>query len=103
MIIMLVFAAMDKEGNDQNSNEMLTRSLRTRLPASASICRTSPLWAAIAAGTSMSIIAGDPISLGLLAEGDRVNAGVTARLVPSALSLWLLPPPSPPAFMPRLV
>ena len=32
----------------------------------------------IAAGTSMSIIAGDPISLGLLAEGDRVNAGVTA-------------------------
>ena len=32
----------------------------------------------IAAGTSMSIMAGDPISLGLLAEGDRVNAGLTA-------------------------
>ena len=46
MIIMLVFAAMDKEGNDQNSNEMLTQILPTRSHASASICRFWPSWAA---------------------------------------------------------
>ena len=75
MIIMLVFA----EGNDQNSNEMLTQIFADKV---ARIRKYMPYLAImgglIAAGTSMSIIAGDPISLGLLAEGDRVNAGVTA-------------------------
>lgn len=79
MIIMLVFAAMDKEGNNQNSNEMLTQIFADKV---ARIRKYMPYLAImgglIAAGTSMSIIAGDPISLGLLAEGDRVNAGVTA-------------------------
>ena len=79
MIIMLVFAAMDKEGNDQNSNEMLTQIFADKV---ARIRKYMPYLAImgglIAAGTSMSIIAGDPISLGLLAEGDRVNAGVYA-------------------------
>lgn len=98
MIIMLVFAAMDKEGNDQNSNEMLTQIFADKV---ARIRKYMPVLALmgglIAAGTSMSIMAGDPISLGLLAEGDRVNAGLTALAVPSALSRWLPPPPSPPA------
>ena len=79
MIIMLVFAAMDKEGNDQNSNEMLTQIFADKV---ARIRKYMPILALmgglIAAGTSMSIMAGDPISLGLLAEGDRVNAGLTA-------------------------
>lgn len=79
MIIMLVFAAMDKEGNDQNSNEMLTQIFTDKV---ARIRKYMPVLALmgglIAAGTSMSIMAGDPISLGLLAEGDRVNAGLTA-------------------------
>ena len=79
MIIMLVFAAMDKEGNDQNSNEMLTQIFADKV---ARIRKYMPVLALmgglIAAGTSMSIMAGDPISLGLLAEGDRVNAGLTA-------------------------
>lgn len=79
MIIMLVFAAMDKEGNDQNSNEMLTQIFADKV---ARIRKYMPYLAImgclIAAGTSMGIMAGDPISLGLLAEGDRVNAGLTA-------------------------
>ena len=86
MIIMLVFAAMDKEGNDQNSNEMLTQIFADKV---ARIRKYMPVLALmgglIAAGTSMSIMAGDPISLGLLAEGDRVNAGLTA--LARALSL----------------
>ena len=69
MIIMLVFAAMDKEGNDQNSNEMLTQIFADKV---ARIRKYMPVLALmgglIAAGTS----------LGLLAEGDRVNAGLTA-------------------------
>ena len=69
MIIMLVFAAMDKEGNDQNSNEMLTQIFADKV---ARIRKYMPVLALmgglIAAGTSMSI----------MAEGDRVNAGLTA-------------------------
>ena len=68
MIIMLVFAAMDKEGNDQNSNEMLTQIFADKV---ARIRKYMPVLALmgglIAAGTSMSIMA-----------GDRVNAGLTA-------------------------
>ena len=63
MIIMLVFAAMDKEGNDQNSNEMLTQIFADKV---ARIRKYMPVLALmgglIAAGTSMSIMAGDPIS-----------------------------------------
>ena len=58
MIIMLVFAAMDKEGNDQNSNEMLTQIFADKV---ARIRKYMPVLALmgglIAAGTSMSIMA----------------------------------------------
>ena len=68
MIIMLVFAAMDKEGNDQNSNEMLTQIFADKV---ARIRKYMPVLALmggrIAAGTSMRIMA-----------GYRVNAGLTA-------------------------
>lgn len=60
MIIMLVFAAMDKEGNDQNSNEMLTQIFADKV---ARIRKYMPVLALMG---------------GLLAEGDRVNAGLTA-------------------------
>ena len=74
MIIMLVFAAMDKEGNDQNSNEMLTQIFADKV---ARIRKYMPVLALmgglIAAGTSMSIMAGDPISLGLLAEARAIG------------------------------
>lgn len=79
MVIMLVFAAMDKEGANQNSNEMLTQIFADKV---ARIRKYMPVLAVmgglIAAGTSMAIMAGDPISLGLLAEGDRTNAALTA-------------------------
>ena len=70
MIIMLVFAAMDKEGNDQNSNEMLTQIFADKV---ARIRKYMPVLALMG-----GLIAAGPISLGLLAEGDRVNAGLTA-------------------------
>lgn len=79
MIIMLVFAAMDNEGSDQNANEMLTQIFADKVTR---IRKYMPVLAVmgglIAAGTSMGIMAGDPISLGLLADGDRTNAALTA-------------------------
>ena len=79
MIIMLVFAAMDKEGNDQNSNEMLTQIFADKV---ARIRKYMPVLALmgglIAAGTSMSIMAGDPISLGLLVATTAITTGVYA-------------------------
>ncbi|MGN0975035.1 MAG: YhfT family protein [Gemmiger sp.] len=79
MVIMLIFAARDKEGAGQNSNEMLTQVFADKV---LRIRKYMPVLAVmgglLAAGTSMAIIAGDPISLGLLAEGDRANAAITA-------------------------
>ena len=86
MIIMLVFAAMDKEGNDQNSNEMLTQIFADKV---ARIRKYMPVLALmgglIAAGTSMSIMAGDPISLGLLA-----GLGMTLAVQSSSATIAVL-------------
>ena len=62
-----------------NSNEALT------IGFSANVSRIRKNWfllaimgGLIAAGTSLSIIAGDPASLALLAEGEYMNAALTA-------------------------
>lgn len=77
MIMMLVFAAQVK--GESNSNEALT------IGFSANVSRIRKNWfllaimgGLIAAGTSLSIIAGDPASLALLAEGEYMNAALTA-------------------------
>ena len=77
MIMMLVFAAQVK--GESNSNEALTIGFS----ANVSRIRKSGFLLAImggliAAGTSLSIIAGDPASLALLAEGEYMNAALTA-------------------------
>ena len=55
MIIMLVFAAMDKEGNDQNSNEMLTQIFADKV---ARIRKYMPLVATTAITTGVYAPAG---------------------------------------------
>lgn len=77
MIMMIVFAAQVK--GDSNSNEALAQGF------SGNVSRIRKNWfllaimgGLIAAGTSMSIIAGDPASLALLAEGEYMNAALTA-------------------------
>lgn len=77
MVMMIVFAAQIK--GESNSNEELTQGF------SGNVSRIRKNWfllaimgGLIAAGTSVSIIAGDPASLALLAEGEFTNAALTA-------------------------
>lgn len=77
MVMMIVFAAQIK--GESNSNEALTQGF------SGNVSRIRKNWfllaimgGLIAAGTSLSIIAGDPASLALLAEGEFTNAALTA-------------------------
>lgn len=77
MIMMIVYAAQQK--GTENSNEVLTQGFE------GNILRIRKKWlllavmgGLIAAGTSLSIIAGDPASLALLANQEYSNAGLTA-------------------------
>ena len=77
MVMMLVFAAQVK--GEANSNEALT------IGFSGNVSRIRKNWfllaimgGLIAVGTSLSMIAGDPASLALLAEGEYTNAALTA-------------------------
>lgn len=78
MIVMLFFAIRDKEGKG-NSNEMLTEVFEQKV---SRIQKSLPLLAVmgglLACGTSMGIMAGDPISLNLLADGARSEAAMSA-------------------------
>lgn len=77
MIMMIVFAAQQK--GTGNSNEALTKGF------GENVSRIRKNWfllaimgGLLAAGTSLSIIAGDPASLALLADGEYSNAALTA-------------------------
>ena len=78
MMIMIVFASQVK-GTGETSTADLTAVFANQ------VSRIQKNWwllalmgGLIAAGTSLSIIAGDPISLGLLSEGQANNAGMAA-------------------------
>ena len=77
MVMMIIYAAQIK--GDSNSNEALTQGF------SGNVSRIRKNWfllaimgGLIAVGTSLSIVAGDPASLALLAEGEYMNAALTA-------------------------
>lgn len=77
-MLMMIFYAAQKKGTEKN-NEALT------LGFEGNVSRIRKNWfilavmgGLIAAGTSMSMIAGDPASLALLAEGEYANAALTA-------------------------
>lgn len=78
MIIMIIFAVRDKEGVS-DTNQQLTALFSEKV---AKIKKNIPLLAVmgglVSAATSLSIVAGDPISLNLLAEGSNVEAAMTA-------------------------
>ena len=77
MILMIIFAAQKK--GTENSNEALTKGF------GMNVSRIRKNWfllaimgGLISAGTSLSIIAGDPASLALLSNGEYSNAALTA-------------------------
>jgi len=78
MIMMIAFASQTKSSESKN-NENLTAVF------SKQVERIQKNWpylavmgALLAAGTSLSIVAGDPTSLGLLAGGESANAAMAA-------------------------
>lgn len=78
MIFLIVYAINDKSKKD-NANEQLVSIFGEKVKK---IRKNIPLLAAmgglISCATSMSIIAGDPISLSLLANGEIISGGMTA-------------------------
>ena len=77
MILMIVYAAQRK--GTENTNEVLTQGFE------GNILRIRKKWlmlaimgGLLAAGTSLSILAGDPASLALLAKQEYSSAGLTA-------------------------
>ncbi|MCM0650012.1 YhfT family protein [Clostridium swellfunianum] len=78
MIVMLVFAIREKA--DPNAQTIdLTALFSERVKRiKKNIPYLAVMGGLVAAATSMSIVAGDPISLNLLAKGQNVEAGLTA-------------------------
>lgn len=78
MIFLIVYAINDKSEKG-NTNEQLISIFSEKVNK---IRKNIPFLAAmgglVACATSMSIIAGDPISLSLLANGDNISGGMTA-------------------------
>ncbi len=78
MIFLIVYAVRDKK-DASNANEQLVAVFGEKVKR---IRKNVPLLAImgglIACATSMSVVAGDPISLNLLAKGEYTNAAMTA-------------------------
>ncbi|HCB92154.1 MAG TPA: hypothetical protein DEP64_09430, partial [Ruminococcaceae bacterium] len=78
MIFLIVFAVRDKEGAS-DANEQLVAVFGEKVKR---IKKSTPLLAVmgglVACATSLGIVAGDPISLNLLAKGQNLNAAMTA-------------------------
>lgn len=78
MIFLIVYAVRDKK-DTSNANEQLVSVFGEKVKR---IRKNIPLLAImgglIACATSMSVVAGDPISLNLLAKGEYTNAAMTA-------------------------
>ncbi|CEM61626.1 YhfT family protein [Treponema phagedenis] len=77
-MLLMIFYAAQKKGTDAN-NEALTIGFEGNV---ARIRKNWPflmvMGGLIAVGTSMSMIAGDPVSLALLGKGEYTNAALTA-------------------------
>ena len=82
VVIMLVFAITDKETEKTNSNEMLVGIFSARVArVKKNIIPLSIMGGLIAAACSLRLVAGDPISLKLLAESGNIKsfeAGIVA-------------------------
>ena len=77
MIIMLVFAAMDKEGNDQNSNEMLTQIFADKV---ARIRKYMPVLALMG---FIPLVATTAITTGVYAPAGMTFVFVIGLLIPN--------------------
>ena len=79
MIVLICFAINDKEGAGDTSNQQFAEFFQEKVKR---IRKNIPLIAVmgglVSAATSLSMVAGDPISLNLLAEGSNVDGAMVA-------------------------
>lgn len=79
MIIMIIFAVRDKKDNVSNSNEMLLNIFAERVKQiKSNVLILGLMGGIISSAVSLNLVAGDPISLNLLAENKFSEAGLTA-------------------------
>lgn len=78
MIIMIIFAVKEKPDPKSQSVDLVSLFSDRVKRIKKNIPYLAIMGGLIAAGTSMSLIAGDPISLNLLAKGKNVEAALTA-------------------------
>lgn len=78
MIIMIVFAVREKPDENAVTVDLVSLFSDRVKRIKKNIPYLAVMGGLIAAGTSMSLIAGDPISLNLLAKGKNLEAALTA-------------------------
>ncbi|SKA97172.1 Protein of unknown function [Caloramator quimbayensis] len=79
MIIMIIYAVREKADINEHQTVNLVSLFSDRVKKiKLNIPYLAIMGGLIAAGTSMSLIAGDPISLNLLSKGKNVEAALTA-------------------------
>lgn len=78
MIIMILYAVREKPDPNAQSVDLVSLFSDRVKKIKKNVPYLAVMGGLIAAGTSMSLIAGDPISLNLLAKGKNVEAALTA-------------------------
>jgi hypothetical protein len=78
MIIMIVFAAREKADPNAQTVDLVSLFSDRVKKIKKNIPYLAIMGGLVAAGTSMTLIAGDPISLNLLSKGKSLEAGLTA-------------------------
>ncbi|MDF2880298.1 MAG: hypothetical protein K0R54_855 [Clostridiaceae bacterium] len=78
MIIMIIYAIKEKPDKDSQSVDLVSLFSDRVAKIKKNIPYLAVMGGLVAAATSMSIIAGDPISLNLLSKGKNLEAALTA-------------------------
>ncbi len=78
MIIMIIYAVREKPDKDSQTVDLVSLFSDRVGRIKKNIPYLAVMGGLVAAATSMSIVAGDPISLNLLAKGKNVEAALTA-------------------------
>lgn len=78
MIIMIIYAVREKPDKDSQSVDLVSLFSDRVEKIKKNIPYLAVMGGLVAAATSMSIIAGDPISLNLLSKGKNLEAALTA-------------------------
>lgn len=78
MIIMIIYAVREKPDKDSQTVDLVSLFSDRVAKIKKNIPYLAVMGGLVAAATSMSIIAGDPISLNLLSKGKNIEAALTA-------------------------